>query len=119
VKLAVEHKMDVAFDIMKIDDTESDSPVDIMTESDSPVDELTESDSSEEDIPPVTKKRLLSHGLKSQVSKRIKLESDINMMSPYSHVSQSIERQRMPHAHNSHDYYQPVSLQNYMFSPVP
>jgi len=90
-KLVAEHKMNVAFDIMRIDDTESDSPAADDTESDSSANEVTESDSSEEDVPSAPTKRGFSAISQSQVTKKSKLESDIEMMNPYSHTRRNMQ----------------------------
>jgi len=83
IKLVAEHKMNIAFDIMKIDDTESDSPCADDTESDSTIDDETESDSSESALGG----KRGSHGREislSQMRKKSKLQSD-----PYTPVQKS------------------------------
>jgi len=90
IKLVAEHKMNIAFDIMKIDDTESDSPCADDTESDSTIDDETESDSSESALG--GKRGALkgpggAHGREislSQMRKKCKLQSD-----PYTPVQKS------------------------------
>ena len=76
IKLVAEHKINVAFDTMRIDETESDSPAADDTESDSTADDVTESYSSESAL----RKRDFCAASLSQVRKKSKLESD-----PYSH----------------------------------
>jgi hypothetical protein len=129
-KLRPEHNMDVAFDIMRINETESDSspddvtesdsppddvtesdsppddvtksdsppddvtesdsPPDDVTKSDSPPDDVTESDSSDEDVATAPHKRIFSTNSQVHMRKRIKLKSDIEMMSSYSHIPQKM-----------------------------
>ena len=78
-KLVSEHRISLAFDTMRIDDTELDSPAVDDTESDSIADDVTESDSSEEDVPSASTKRSFGAMSQSQMRKKSKLESDIKM----------------------------------------
>jgi len=84
IKLVPEHRISLALDTMRLDDTESDSPAVDDTESDSIADDETESDSSEEDIPPAAVKREFGATSQLQARKKIKLGSDIGMLNPYS-----------------------------------
>jgi len=83
-KLVPEHRISVALNTMRIDDTESDSIAGDDTESDSIADDLTESDSSEEDIPPAVVKRGFGATSQFQARKKIKVQSDVGMLNPYS-----------------------------------
>jgi len=91
IKLVPEHRISLALDTMRLDDTESDSPAVDDTESDSIADDVTESDSSEEDIPPAAAKRGFGATSKSQARKKVKLESDIGMLNPYSATHRNMQ----------------------------